>query len=143
MSDNYFWRVYLTGCYTSGCCPNYLKRENFNQLQARIATIQTYNCTLAEFLQRHPGPYTHFVLLDHQDWLAWHKPEVIEQEWRLILKSSQPGSKVLLRSAVHEVNFLPDFVKASLRFYPELTASLHHRDRVGIYSSLYLGEVLG
>lgn len=143
INDNYFWRVYLTGCYTDDCCPNYLKRENFDRLGPKTAAIHTYNCTLAEFLQQHPGPYTHFVLLDHQDWLAWHKPEVIEQEWRLILKSSRPGSKVLMRSAVQEINFLPDFVKASLRFYPALTTPLHPRDRVGIYSSLHLGEVLG
>lgn len=142
ISDNYFWRVYLTGSYTQTCCPNYLKPENFDPLRVNSAASQTYTCTLTEFLARHPGPYTHFVLLDHQDWLAWHKPAVIAEEWRLILRSSQPGSKILMRSAIPEINFLPDFVQSSLRFFPELTTPLHRQDRVGIYSSLYLGEVI-
>lgn len=142
ISDNYFWRVYLTGSYTETCCPNYLKPEKFYPLRVNSAAIQTYTCTLTEFLARHPGPYTHFVLLDHQDWLAWHKPAVIAEEWRLILRSSQPGSKILMRSAIPEINFLPDFVQSSLRFFPELTTPLHIQDRVGIYSSLYLGEVI-
>jgi S-adenosylmethionine-diacylglycerol 3-amino-3-carboxypropyl transferase len=142
ISDNYFWRVYLTGSYTKTCCPNYLKPENFEPLRVNSRVIQSYTCTLTEFLQQHPGPYTHFVLLDHQDWLAWHKPAIIAEEWRLILKNSQPGSKILMRSAIPKINFLPNFVQSALRFFPELTTWLHPKDRVGIYSSLYLGEVI-
>jgi S-adenosylmethionine-diacylglycerol 3-amino-3-carboxypropyl transferase len=142
ISDNYFWRVYLTGSYTCTCCPNYLKPEHFDHLKANSAAIQTYTGSLAEFLEQHPGPYSHFVLLDHQDWLAWHKPAVIAEEWRLILRASRPGSKILMRSAIPEINFLPDFVQSSLRFFPELTTPLHPKDRVGIYSSLHLAEVI-
>ncbi|TXH01625.1 MAG: DUF3419 family protein, partial [Candidatus Moraniibacteriota bacterium] len=31
--DNYFWRVYINGKYTSQCCPEYLREENYNQLR--------------------------------------------------------------------------------------------------------------
>ena len=31
--DNYFWRLYATGCYTPDCCPEYLERENFEALK--------------------------------------------------------------------------------------------------------------
>src|SRR5262245_48169223 len=34
--QNYFWRVYLNGRYSEDCCPNYLKRENFDQLRSWI-----------------------------------------------------------------------------------------------------------
>src|SRR5262249_52578290 len=34
--DNYFWRVYVKGRYTPTCCPEYLKRENFDRLRAAV-----------------------------------------------------------------------------------------------------------
>ncbi|MCK6630460.1 MAG: BtaA family protein [Anaerolineae bacterium] len=140
--DNYFWRVYLTGAYTPTCCPNYLKAEHFELLRANTFKIQTYTSTITEFLQQHPGPYTHFVLLDHQDWMARHHPQALHEEWQLILKNSCRGSKVLLRSAGTEINYFPPLVKSAVRFYPEITAKLHPTDRVGTYGSLYWGEIL-
>lgn len=140
--DNYFWRVYLTGSYTADCCPNYLKPENFAQLHTHVGHVHTHNATVSHFLKEHPGAYTHFVLLDHQDWLAWHKPEALREEWELILANSRSGSKILLRSASPELNFLPEIVKSAVRFFPELTRALHSQDRVGTYGSLHLAEVL-
>jgi S-adenosylmethionine-diacylglycerol 3-amino-3-carboxypropyl transferase len=141
MRDNYFWRVYLTGSYTQMCCPNYLKSEHLPLLQANAHTVATHNLTLNEFLQRHPGTYTHFVLLDHQDWLAWHNPAALQEEWRLLLKHSRPGTKLLLRSAGADLGFLPEEAGAALRFFPALTQELHRRDRVGTYGSVHLAEV--
>lgn len=142
MRDNYFWRVYLTGSYTSTCCPNYLKKEYFSLLQENVRNVATYNLTLSEFLRRHPGKYTHFILLDHQDWLAGHDPESLREEWRLLLANSQPGTKILLRSAGAELDFLPPGVKSLVRFSPALTRMLHQQDRVGTYGSVHLAEVL-
>ncbi|MEE4377942.1 MAG: BtaA family protein [Candidatus Competibacteraceae bacterium] len=140
--DNYFWRVYLTGYYTQTCCPNYLKMENFSALRENIAKIHTHNSTVSQFLKNHPGEYSHFVLLDHQDWLAWHDPAALREEWELILRNSRPGSRILLRSAAMDINFLPEPVKPKLQFFPELTERLHQEDRVGTYGSLHLAEVL-
>lgn len=142
IEDNYFWRVYLTGSYTHHCCPNYLKEENFDQLRAHVGNVHTYNSTVSGFLHDHPGNYSHFVLLDHQDWLAWHNPQALHEEWQLVLANSQPGSKILMRSAGNDVNFIPASIRACLRFFPELTEPLHHQDRVGTYGSLHLAEVL-
>ena len=66
VADNYFWRVYLLGEYSEGCCPNYLLPENFGTLKARVGRLQTHTATLSQFLSQNPGQYTHFVLLDHQ-----------------------------------------------------------------------------
>lgn len=141
IQDNYFWRVYLTGSYTATCCPNYLKRDNFDLLRANAKRVHVHNATMSNFLRDNPGQYSHFVLLDHQDWLAQHDPEGLEEEWQLILKNSRPGSKILMRSAATEINFLPEQIKSSLRFFPELTESLHQQDRVGTYGSLHFAEV--
>lgn len=139
--DNYFWRAYLTGSYTERCCPNYLLPENFSRLQADLGRIHTHDATVSDFLRTHPGEYSHFVLLDHQDWLAWHQPQALEEEWRLILENSRLGSRILLRSAGHDLGFLPDWTRRSLRFFPALTEPLHQQDRVGTYGSLHFAEV--
>ncbi|MGD8591403.1 MAG: BtaA family protein [Gammaproteobacteria bacterium] len=142
MHDNYFWRVYLTGSYTETCCPNYLKQENFDLLQTNNNRVHVHNATISNFLKNNPGDYTHFILLDHQDWLAQHDPEALEEEWQLILKNSRPGSRILMRSAAIQVDFIPETAKAALRFFPELTDRLHLRDRVGTYGSLHFAEVI-
>ena len=141
MQDNYFWRVYLTGSYTESCCPNYLKQENFDALRRAADRVFVHNCTITDFLKREPGDYSHFILLDHQDWLAQHDVQALQEEWSLILQNSRPGSKILMRSAAIEVDFIPESAKAALRFYPELTDRLHLRDRVGTYGSLHFAEV--
>ncbi|MCB1776948.1 MAG: BtaA family protein, partial [Candidatus Competibacteraceae bacterium] len=142
IQDNYFWRAYLTGSYTERCCPNYLREENFAHLRAHLDRIHTYDTTVSGFLNDHPGEYSHFVLLDHQDWLAWHQPQALEEEWRLILANSRPGSRILLRSAGDDIDFLPDWTRQALRFFPALTEPLHSQDRVGTYGSLHFAEVL-
>ncbi len=142
IGDNYFWRVYITGGYSPDCCPQYLRPENFQTLRERLPRIQVYNNTIAAFLQENPGEYSHFILLDHQDWLAWHDTNALAEEWEEILRNSRPGTKILMRSAGLDLDFLPDSVASRLRFFPHLTQALHLRDRVGTYGSLHLAEVV-
>lgn len=142
MADNYFWRVYIHGCYTPQCCPNYLKRDHFETLRPLAKRVHTYNSTLAQFLQENPDTYTQYILLDHQDWLAWNNVEALREEWELILKNSRPGTKIILRSAGTTIDFIPDFAKRALRFHPAITDELHKKDRVGTYGSFHYAEVL-
>jgi len=141
IQDNYFWRLYMYGAYTEGCCPAYLKEQNFESLKSQLDNIQTHNHTIAGFLKGHPGQYTHYVLLDHQDWLAANDQVALEEEWRLILQNSQPGTRILLRSAAAEVTFFPDFVKEAVTFEQAKTQSTHLKDRVGTYASVYMAIV--
>ncbi len=142
-ADNYFWRVYITGCYTLACCPNYLRREYQQMLRAALERLVTHTCTVSEFLRRHPGRSSHFALLDHQDWLAWHDPAALREEWRLILANSRPGARILMRSAGLDLGFLPPEILERVHFHPELTEPLHRLDRVGTYGSFHLGIVRG
>ena len=141
-AENYFWRVYMTGSYTLDCCPNYLRHENLDPLSRRTDRVHPHSCTVAQFLQQNPGKYSHYVLLDHQDWLAWHDPVALQEEWDLILANSKPGTKILMRSAGLDLSFVPEDIQARLRFFPEETAALHVTDRVGTYGSLHFAEVL-
>ena len=140
--ENYFWRVYMTGSYTLSCCPNYLREENLPVLARRAGALHTHTATLSDFLRKSPGIYSHYVLLDHQDWLAWHEPAALAEEWELIFANSRPGTRILLRSAGLDLSFVPAAVRARLRFFPERTEPLHRTDRVGTYGSLHFAEVV-
>lgn len=139
--DNYFWKLYFFGRYSSDCCPNYLRPENHAFIQRNAGRISTHTSTLAVFLRQNPGQYTHFVLLDHQDWLAANDRRALAEEWGLILQNSAPGAKILLRSAAPEIGFVPDFARECLRFDAENIAREHLRDRVGTYASVHLATV--
>lgn len=139
-SENYFWRLYLHGSYTRQCCPNYLRAEHLHTLRERAHRVRLHTQGFADFLAAHPDTLTHFVLLDHQEWLWAHDRAALEQEWRMILARSAPGARVLLRSAAPEVDFLPAFARASL--HPHVDSERwHQRDRVGTYGSMLLAEV--
>ncbi|WP_020530844.1 DUF3419 family protein [Flexithrix dorotheae] len=140
--ENYFWHAYITGSYSKSCCPEYLNFENFQELREKTSRLKLHNNTISGFLKENPGNYSHYILLDHQDWLASHDPEALNEEWELILKNSTPGTQILMRSAALEIDFLPDFVKEAVSF--KTTKDLmdfHKRDRVGTYGSVYLGTV--
>jgi S-adenosylmethionine-diacylglycerol 3-amino-3-carboxypropyl transferase len=141
IQNNYFWRVYLTGSYTRDCCPNYLRKNYFSLLQKRVANIQTHTASLVQFLKQHPGTYSHFILLDHQDWMADAKPKKLAEEWQYILDNAATGTRILFRSASPSASFLPSFVKERLFFNDDLTSALHPQDRVGTYESTHLGIV--
>ncbi|HET6527228.1 MAG TPA: BtaA family protein [Balneolaceae bacterium] len=139
--DNYFWRVYLTGSYSKDCCPNYLLKPHFEKLHKRVDRINTHTSTLLDFLKQHPGQYSHFVLLDHQDWMANGRNDLLAEEWKHILANSKAGARILFRSAGNALDFLPDFVFEKVAFQPKITADLHQKDRVGTYETTHLGIV--
>jgi S-adenosylmethionine-diacylglycerol 3-amino-3-carboxypropyl transferase len=142
MADNYFWKLYFFGHYEQDCCPNYLKPEHFAVLRERSSRIGTHNGSLADFLNKTPGQYTHFILLDHQDWLAARRRRpALEEEWRLILENASPGAKILFRTASFEPNFLPGFVRDRVRFDQESAAWSQANDRVGTYAGTWVGTV--
>lgn len=139
--DNYFWRVYLTGSYSQECCPNYLKKKNFTSLRANIDRIKHRTCSLVDFLKTNPGSYSHFILLDHQDWMAYHQPEKLAAEWKFILANAKAGAKILFRSAGKGRSFLPKFIHSHVSFSDNKTQELHQQDRVGTYGSTHLAIV--
>lgn len=142
VKENYFWRLYFYGRYDADACPEYLREGNFATLREREGRIQQHNTTVAQFLRDNPGAYSHFVLLDHQDWLAANDRAALEAEWRAILDNSRGGTRILLRSAAAEIDFFPEFVQRAVDFVPqEELLPYHQRDRVGTYASVYLGIV--
>ncbi|MEL7160545.1 MAG: BtaA family protein [Bacteroidota bacterium] len=140
--DNYFYSLYFHGRYALDCCPAYLEAANFRSLATTTNRIGLHTTTIADFLRRQPGAYSHFVLLDHQDWLAANAPAALTEEWELILANARPGARILLRSAASRPETVPDFVRRRCRFRNDLSAPQARRDRVGTYAGTFLLEVI-
>ena len=152
VSDNYFWRVYLTGSYTLDCCPSYLKETNFLALKAGfVDCIETHTCTVTEFLQATSEPISRFVLLDHMDWMSCYYPEALLEEWQAIVNRAAPGARILLRSAHAKPPFL-DWIQARVGgepkplheivdFEPALAERLQLEDRVHTYAGFVIAQM--
>ncbi len=152
LRDNYFWRVYLTGQYSSTCCPEYLKPANFMLLKNGLAErISTHTTTVEGFLNRSECEVSRFVLLDHMDWLYDRYPEKLAAEWQSIFDRAAESSRILWRSAALEVDFVdPLRIKVDglqvalgevLHYQSELAEQLHQRDRVNTYGSFYITDL--
>lgn len=139
--DNYFWWAYLTGSYTQNCCPNYLKQPQFDDIRASVERINISTDSFLNFLKKNPGSYSHFVLLDHQDWLVGNQEAKLIEQWQLILRRARPGAKILFRSASSSREFIPGFIYNHVHFEDSKTQFLHSRDRVGTYGSTHLAIV--
>jgi S-adenosylmethionine-diacylglycerol 3-amino-3-carboxypropyl transferase len=121
--------------------PPYLRFENFSILNKRIDRVQIRPESLEQLLLGKPNSFTHFVLLDHLDWLCDERQ--LTKVWRLLLNSAQPGAKILFRSASpHRTSVVPNFVYDHVHFDDERTKKAHQKDRVGTYMSTHLAEVL-
>lgn len=139
--ENYFWHGYLFGYYTQECCPNYLKKQYFNTIKANESRLHPHTGTIEAFLNENEQTYTHFILLDHQDWMAAHMPQALETEWKAILKRSQKDAQYLLRSAGMNIDFIPQFVEEHITFDSDIAATFHPLDRVGTYASMHVGRL--
>jgi S-adenosylmethionine-diacylglycerol 3-amino-3-carboxypropyl transferase len=150
--DNYFWRVYVSGQYTPECCPEYLKRENFQRLKdGLVDRVEIHTKSVVEFLRSHGGEISRFVLLDHMDWLYDQGRDLLAQEWQSIVDRAAPRARVIWRSAALAVDFVdplaisldgaPAKVGEVLRYEHDLAAQLHRIDRVHTYGSFYVGEL--
>lgn len=149
--DNYFWRVYFQGHYAPDCCPEYLKRENFDRLRAALPRLRVHTATLTEFARRAEPGLTRFVLLDHMDWMSCANPQGLIDEWAAILAAAAPKARAIFRSAGLRVEFLDHLrvphrgearpLGSLLRYHRELAAKLHAVDRVHTYGSFHIADL--
>jgi S-adenosylmethionine-diacylglycerol 3-amino-3-carboxypropyl transferase len=142
MKNNYFWRVYILGNYSEECRPNYLREENFEMLKEHVHKVKIHTKKISDHLDTTDTTFTHFHLLDHQDWLAHYRPDLLKAEWEKIIDHSEVGTKIILRSAGLEIDFSWELTRGHLMWFPEITRRLHQRDRVGTYGSLHCACVI-
>ncbi len=152
LADNYFWRVYVTGSYTRECCPEYLRRENFERLRDGLADrVSVYTNSVEGFLSEHDGPISRFVLLDHMDWLSDKYFDALEAEWQAILDRAAAEARIIWRSGGLRTEYL-DRVRVTvdgqdrelgelLTYHHEQAEELHRRCRVHTYGSFYIADL--
>lgn len=152
LHDNYFWRLYLTGRYTSTCCPEYLKKENFHRLKdGLIERIQPFTGSLLDFLERTWGQISRFVLLDHMDWLSVYCAPLLRRQWQALVDRAAPHCRILWRSGGLSVEYVDPLrvvfqgrqrrLGNLLTYHRELADRLHHQDRVHTYGSFYIADL--
>jgi len=152
LKDNYFWRVYMKGRYTRECCPEYLKADNFERLKGGlIDRVSTHTTSVQNFLDKHDGQISRYVLLDHMDWLSDHLFPLLELEWQAIVDRAAPGTRMIWRSGGLRTDFLDRVhvrknshevgLPSLLTLHPELAARLHEKDRVHTYGSFYIADL--
>lgn len=150
LSDNYFWRVYVSGHYARDCCPEYLKRENFQRLKAGlIDRIEPHTTTVTGFLSQHDEPISRFILLDHMDWMSSCQPEALVEEWEAILAHATPRARILLRSAHARPAYLDEVLigpqrqhlRDVLTFRDAFADALQPQDRVHTYAGFVIADV--
>jgi len=139
-SDNYFYYQYFFGNYQPDCCPEYLKPQNFATLQERIDRLHLHHTEFSAFLEQSNRTYTHFFLLDHLDWLV-HNPQKLSRQWHLILSRSLVGTKILVRSFLPGLDWLPEPFRQHLSV-TENIEPIVAKDRVGHYQQTYLLKVV-
>ena len=142
----------MTGQYTPQCCPEYLKRENFEKLKAGQADkISVHTNSVQSFLEQHEGSISRFVLLDHMDWLSDKFFSLLEAEWQAIIDRATPAARIIWRSGGLRTDFLNDVrvcldgqmrpLQSLLTYHPEMAAQLHAKDRVHTYGSFYIADL--
>ena len=149
LGNNYFWRVYLTGRYGEDCCPEYLKRGNFERLKAGLVdTITVHTNTVTGFLQQTDERISRYVLLDHMDWMSSYHPEALREEWEAILDRAAPAARILLRSAQARPAWLDSQrvgagdrpLREILRFHDDIADALQASDRVHTYAGFVIAD---
>ena len=153
LQDNYFWRVYMTGRYTRSCCPEYLKEDNFHKLKNGLADrVTTHTASILDFLKKHDGKISRYILLDHMDWLSTVHYPILEQEWQAIIDRAAPNTRVIYRSGGLRADFVDEArikqngkirkVGDVLHYDRGLASELHVKDRVHTYGSFYIADLV-
>ena len=95
--DNYFYYGYIAGEYSEACCPQYLKREQFNKLRAALKEdrLTLFEGTLVDVCKKLPqNKYTVASLLDHMDWMP---PFMINEEMHWLQRQMCPKRQLFFK----------------------------------------------
>ena len=137
-ATNHFWRLYLEGSYGEQYRPTYLELDLFELIKSQTHKVSHSVNSVTNHLENTSKKYSHFILLDHQDWMVTNNTIDLENEWRAILKQAKPEAKVLMRSVHPNLNFLPEFVRNRISEISIDPDYLRTSDRVGTYPSTFL-----
>ena len=151
LTENYFWRAYITGRYTTACCPRYLQAEHFERLKSLTHKVSMHTDSVLGFLKGSDERFSHFVLLDHMDWLAHHRLDELTAQWQAMVDRATPAAKFLWRSLGLRTDFVDrvrvEFAGAEaelselLSYDHALADKLKKQERVNPYGNLSIATL--
>lgn len=137
--NNPYWGRYLNLSELTPRPDDIHHIDNFEILMNNIHRISHETMNFNHSLEQSTQYYSHFVLLDHMDWMvAKHKNE-LNKLWDLITEKSESNAKILFRTAFSNLDFLPKSALEAFHFKEVSTEWLSKNDRVGTYTGTYVG----
>lgn len=132
-TENYFYRVCITGKYTKQCCPNYLKEENFLRLKNEqlvdrlVLRTDTFQNVLRE------GTYSKVILMDHLDWQG---EAAVREFSKCLAKHVAEEGQLIWRSASTKP-WYAKFIEDNGFIVKKISDASAYMDRVNMYASFY------
>lgn len=142
IDENYFaWQAFGRRYDTVNrkALPEYLKKVNFEPLKAGISKLETRVGSVTEEIRLNEyGRFNRFVFLDAQDWMD---ASAIEELWNLIAEKSEPGARVIFRTAGKRSpieDALPEALLQKFDYLKKESETLFEEDRASIYGGFHL-----
>ena len=128
--DNYFAYGLINGKLSKNNCPEYLKKENFENLKKNIHKINIKTSYISDYLYKTNIKFDKFILLDHLDWMNYDR---VKEELTLINANSN-NLEGIFRSGNKKPWYLQIFKK--MFEVKDLTFESIN-DRLGTYPGFY------
>jgi len=140
-SQNPYWGRYLQLPDLKPQTDDIHHPDNFLKIQKCLNKIDFKTASFNDYLDTSTEQYTHFILLDHMDWMVNKAENELNRLWKLINEKSDREAKVLFRTAFSDLSFLPNHAFEKFEFDSVDEDWLRKNDRVGTYSGTYLATI--
>ncbi|MDG6774454.1 BtaA family protein [Thiomicrorhabdus sp. ZW0627] len=142
LKDNYFaWQAFNREYDIDHrqAVPLYLKKENFETLQAEIGQVHVHHQSMTERLKQMPdNSLNAYLFLDAQDWMD---EQQLKELWEQVNRTAMPNARVVFRTAGTHSPLEQKLPAELLRHWTTDDIENHHwtqMDRSGIYGGVFL-----
>jgi betaine lipid synthase len=132
-TENYFYLLCLTGCFTKKCCPLYLQEKEFNDLKPLVNKVNISTDYFINELEKRK--YSKVILLDHLD---WQDEEYVKKLSKSLYEQTTDNAIIIWRSASKYPYY--NFIIQEAGF--NVTCENRHHDvelmdRINMYASFW------
>ena len=135
---NHYYYLCTHGHYSKGCCPAYLREDNYEVVRSTVQNIHIFTDTFINVLRKHT--FTKVILMDHMDWLT--DTECLQLVY-VLTQSVAYNGRILLRSASLNPPYISILEQNGFSMSVINSHSTHSIcDKVNMYASTYIGRKL-
>jgi S-adenosylmethionine-diacylglycerol 3-amino-3-carboxypropyl transferase len=132
--DNPFFVAIVTGAFTPGALPRYLRPEWFETIRARVDRVRLELGSVEEAA----GPFDGANLSDVFEYMG---PAAFERGYQALAARIRPGGRLVYWNMLVP-RMRPAALASRVRPCVELTAALRTRDRAWFYEGIHVDEVI-